>query len=105
MSNGIQMASISAISLSGMNAAQTSLGASAHNIANVATDGFRRQLVAQTMTSSGGVTTSLTQASESGNAIETDMVGQLAAKNSFFANLAVFRASDKMLGALLDTKT
>jgi len=105
LSTGIQMSSISAISLSGMNAAQTSLDASAHNIANVATGGFRRQLVAQAMTSSGGVTTSLAPASEPGNAIETDMVGQLAAKNLFLANLAVFRASDKMLGALLDTKT
>lgn len=99
------MAAISAISLSGMNAAQTSLGASAHNIANVPTAGFRRQLVAQATASSGGVTTSLTQASEPGNAIEADMVGQLAAKNSFLANLAVFRTSDKMLGALLDAKT
>lgn len=99
------MMSISAISLSGMNAAQTSLGASAHNIANLATGGFRRQLVAQATTSSDGVTTSLTQASEPGNAIEADMVGQLAAKNSFLANLAVFRTSDKMLGALLDAKT
>ena len=99
------MMSISAISLSGMNAAQTSLGASAHNIANLATGGFRRQLGAQATTSSDGVTTSLTQASEPGNAIEADMVGQLAAKNSFLANLAVFRTSDKMLGALLDAKT
>jgi flagellar hook-associated protein FlgK len=99
------MTSISAISLSGMNAAQTSLDASAHNIANVATGGFRRQLVVQATTSPDGVTTSLTQASELGNAIEADMVGQLAAKNSFLANLAVFRSSDKMLGALLDAKT
>jgi flagellar hook protein FlgE len=99
------MTSISAISLSGMNAAQTSLDASAHNIANVATGGFRRQLVAQATTSPDGVTTSLTQASEPGNAIEADMVGQLAAKNSFLANLAVFRTSDKMLGALLDEET
>ncbi len=93
------------ISLSGMNAAQTSMGASAHNIANLATRGFRRQLVAQATTSSDGVTSSLTRASEPGNTIETDMVGQLVAKNSFLANLAVFRTSDKMLGGLLDAKS
>ena len=99
------MSSISAISLSGMNVAQTALDASAHNIANLATRGFRREQVAQATTSSGGVTATLTQASAPGNATETDMVGQLVAKNSFLANLAVFRTSDKMLGALLDAKS
>lgn len=99
------MSSISAVSLSGMNAAQTALDASAHNVANLATAGFRREQVAQASASSGGVTTSLTQASEPGNAIESDLVGQLVAKNTFLANLAVFRTSDKMLGALLDAKS
>jgi flagellar hook protein FlgE len=99
------MSSFFAISLSGMNAAQTSLGSSEHNIANLATTGFKRQLVAQAATSFGGVTTSLTQASEPGDAIEADIVGQLAAKNSFLANLAVFRTSDAMLGALLDAQS
>ena len=105
MSNPTQMSSVSSISLSGMSAAQTALGASAHNIANLATAGFRREQVAQASTNSGGVTTSLTQAPEPGNSIETDMVGQLVAKNVFLANLAVFRTSDKMLGALLDAKS
>ena len=99
------MSSISAVSLSGMNAAQTALEASAHNVANLATAGFRREQVVQTSRSSGGVTTMLTQAPEAGNAIENDMVGQLVAKNAFLANLAVFKASDKMLGALLDAKS
>ena len=99
------MSSLSAISLSGMGAAQTALGASAHNIANLATGNFRRAQVAQASASSGGVTTSLTQASEHGNAIEADMVGQLVAKNAFLANLAVFRTSDMMLGEFLDAKS
>lgn len=99
------MSSLSAISLSGMSAAQTPLGASAHNIANLATGDFRRAQVAQASVRSGGVTTSQTQASERGNAIEADMVGQIVAKNAFLANLAVFRTSDKMLGAFLDTKS
>lgn len=99
------MASLSAISLSGMNAAQTALDAAGHNIANLATDGFRREQVVRSSQASGGVTASLTRAVQSGAAIETDMVGQLVAKNEFLANLAVFKTSDKMLGALLDAKS
>ena len=93
-----------AISLSGMNAAQTALDASAHNIANDGTAGFRRQQVSQAGAPGGGVATTLTQAPEPGAALETDMVDQLVAKNTFLANLAVFRASDKMLGALMDAQ-
>lgn len=101
----IPMPFLSVVSLSGMNAAQTALDASAHNVANLATAGFRREQVIQESASSGGVTTSLTQAPEPANAIEEDVVGQLVAKNAFLANLAVFRTSDKMLGALLDAKS
>jgi flagellar hook protein FlgE len=101
----VPMSYLSAISQSGMRAAQTALDASAHNIANLATRDFRRAQVAQASASSGGVTTSLTQASERGNTIEADMVGQMVAKNAFLANLAVFRTGDKMLGAFLDAKS
>lgn len=75
--------------LSGMNRSQDSLQRHAHNLANLGTEGFRRS------TDSG-------PASASGSAIETDLVGQLQAKNAFMANLAVFRASDAMTGSLLD---
>ncbi|MFM9915297.1 MAG: flagellar basal body protein [Rhizobacter sp.] len=94
----------SAISLSGLNAAQTALDVSAHNVANLATSGFRRQEVVQSTAVDGGVSTSLTQAAEPGSAIEADFVGQLTARNAFLANWAVFRTSNKMLGALLDEK-
>ena len=96
------MSTLSAISLSGMNAAQTALDASAHNIANLSTVAFRREQVTQSTAANGGVTTSLSQASHEGVALETDVVGQLVAKNQFLANLAVFRTNDKMMGALLD---
>ncbi len=101
------MASISQVSstaLSGMNAAQTRLNASAHNIANLATEGFRRQEVTQTEQPAGGVTPALTRATAVGPALETDVVAQLQAKNSFLANLAVFKTSNQMTGALLDKK-
>jgi len=38
-----------------------------------------------------------------GPALETDVVAQLQAKNAFLANLAVFKTSNKMAGALFDT--
>lgn len=83
------MSSTPAIALSGMNAAQRQLQVHAHNIANLGTEGFRRT------TPSGPATTP-------GPAIATDLVGQLVAKHHFLANLAVFKTSDRMTGALLD---
>ncbi|MBA3056325.1 MAG: flagellar basal body protein [Gammaproteobacteria bacterium] len=98
------MTSISSIALSGMNAARSSLNASAHNVANLNTSGFQRQESVQTAQSGAGVSTALTTASSEGSSLETDMVSQLQAKNSFLANLSVFKTSDKMAGALLDLK-
>ncbi|PQA76698.1 flagellar basal body protein [Rhodoferax sp. TS-BS-61-7] len=98
------MNSLSSIALSGMNAAQTSLNTSAHNVANLATEGFKRQETVQTEQPGGGVSTEVRQAEVAGNALETDVVTQLQAKHSFIANLAVFKTSNQMAGALLDTK-
>ena len=98
------MNSLSSIALSGMNAAQTSLNTSAHNVANLATEGFKRQEAVETEQPGGGVSTEVRQAEVAGNALETDVVTQLQAKHSFIANLAVFKTSNQMAGALLDTK-
>lgn len=98
------MSSISSIAMSGMSAAQTTLNSSAHNIANMNTSGFRRQEVVQSAQPGGGVSTSLTIASEVGSSLETDVVSQLQAKNAFLASLAVFKTSDQMAGALLNLK-
>jgi flagellar basal body rod protein FlgG len=92
----------SAIALSGLAAAQLGLQVSAHNIANLNTAGFKRQQAVQSADAAGGVSTSLRQATQPGNALEADVVGQLEAKNAFLANLAVFRAQDRMAGSLLD---
>jgi flagellar basal body rod protein FlgG len=98
------MASVSSISLSGINAAQTRLDSSAHNVASTETTPFRRQEVIQTEQKDGGVSTSLGKSAVEGSALETDMVAQLQAKNAFLANLAVFKTSNQMAGALLDQK-
>lgn len=97
------MSSVSAIALSGLQAAQTRLGTGAHNIANLQTDGFRRQRVDASTRASGGVETVVARAPEPGHAMLTDMVGTLEAKHAYLANLAVFKADDQMQGALLDT--
>ena len=98
------MASISSIALSGMNAAQVALNSSAHNVANMNNAQFRRQEVTQTAQTDGGVSTSLTSASIEGALLENDVVAQLQAKNSFLANLAVFKTGDQMAGAMLNMK-
>ena len=96
------MASISSIALSGMNAAQTQLNVSAHNVANLSTEGFRRQEAGQSEQTGGGVKTTVTRSPAEGASLEADMVSQLQAKNAFLANLAVFKTSNAMAGALLD---
>lgn len=98
------MTSIASIALSGMNAAQVSLRTRGHNIANLGTDNFRREQVLQAEAVDGGTTTSVTRAAGPGHSLETDMVGQLQAKNAFLANLAVFKTSDRMAEALLDLR-
>ena len=98
------MNSISSIASSGMAAAQTRLQTSAHNIANQQTEDFQRQQVTQTAESSGGVSTTLSRAEETGHALEADVLAQLQAKNEFLANLSVFKTANKMQGALLDVK-
>ena len=87
-----------------MNAAQTQLNASANNVANVATPGYRRQEVVQTQQPGGGVQAQTVRAETVGSSLEADVVAQLQAKNSFLANLAVFKTSNQLAGALLDQK-
>lgn len=96
------MTSLSSITQSGLSAAQTALNSSAHNIANLNTPGFHRQEVIQNAQAGGGVEVTLRTASAEGASLEADVVAQLQAKNAFLANLAVFKASDKMAGALLN---
>jgi flagellar basal body rod protein FlgC len=97
------MNSISSISLSGMNAAQTSMSASAFNIANPGIDGSRREQVQQSTVSPAGITANVGHAVRTGDDSVTDMVGMLQAKNAFLANLAVFKTGAGMTGTLLAT--
>lgn len=99
------MAPISSIAHSGLQAAQTRLQASAHNVANLQTEGFQRQEVRQqARADGGGVDAGTVRSPRAGAALEADVVEQLAAKNAFVASAAVFRAADRMAGTLLDLR-
>lgn len=96
------MSPISTIALSGMKAAQSRLGASAVNIANLGTEGYRRREIISTTQAGGGVSVTVGMAPQPGPALVEDVVGQLVSKSQFLANLAVFRASVYRRGSLLD---
>jgi flagellar hook protein FlgE len=98
------MSSIVSIALSGLQAAQTRIGSAGHNIANAATPGFHRQVVAQQSLPGGGVTTLLQRSPQAGEALIDDMVALKLNERLFGANLSVLRAQDRMLGTLLDVQ-
>jgi flagellar hook protein FlgE len=80
------------------------MNVAANNVANSQTPGFARQQLQLSPQAEGGVTTQVVAAGSAGPALEADMVSQLQAKNAFLANLAVFKTSNSMAGALLDQK-
>lgn len=98
------MSAISAIAISGVQAATTRLGAASHNIANNQTEGFKRQLVSQQSQESGGVTASVAQAQEIGADLAADLVEQKQAAYSYRANLRSIQTEQQMMGSLLDIK-
>jgi flagellar hook protein FlgE len=98
------MNSISSIAFSGMNAAATRLGVSAHNVANAVTPAFRRQQVVQETQAGGGVRTSITRTDTAGSDLAADAVEQMTALYSFKANLRTVQVEHEMLGSLLDVR-
>lgn len=98
------MNAVSSIALSGLQAAQTRMGSSAHNIANAVTPNFRRQVVAQQTTANGGVSATIERAPVEGEALAEDLVALKLAQHLFTANLKVLRTHDQMLGTLLDVE-
>jgi flagellar hook protein FlgE len=99
------MASISSIGSSGMQAAQLRLDASANNVANMNTPGFRRQTVTQQdLPDLGGTRASVGKADQEGVALEAEVVDQMSATYAFKANLKTIQTQDDILGSLLDAK-
>lgn len=98
------MNALSSIALSGINAAQTRLNASAHNIANVSTDNFRREEVSAQERPEGGVSVTVGKADRVGTDLVQDIVEQKMAALEFKANVQVLKTSTQVMGTLLDEK-
>lgn len=94
----------SAIAQSGMNAALLRLDSSAHNIANLQTENFRRQEVVQESLAQGGVKASVKQAEVVGSSLVDDVVQQRSASYAFIASLKIIQTEAKMMGTLLDVR-
>ena len=73
------MSTVTAIATSGLRAADAAMRTSAHNLANLQTEGFRRERVVHTAQADGGVMTSTVRAQEQGSSIHEDLVAQLQA--------------------------
>ena len=97
------MSSLLSIASSGLQAAQLRLNASAHNVANLNTPGFKGQTVQQqAVPPTGGVQARTAQAARPGVALEAEAVEQITASYAFKANALVLRSTQSMLGSLLD---
>ncbi len=98
------MSSISmSTALSGISAAQERLRASANNVANLSTPGYRREQVSlSSLPEESGVQVSRSTASQPGVSVEGEMVEQRATYYSYVANLRVLETQIKTTGALLD---
>ncbi len=104
-------------SISGMQAAFKMLDVSAHNTANINTDGFKRQRINLTENAIGGVTSTVETSTDpgpsylSGNGtvvegsnadIGEEIVNQMIAQRYLSANIASLKTADEMYGSLLD---
>lgn len=98
------MSAVTAIALSGVQAAATRMDAAAHNVANAQTPGFHRQTVQQRSQEHQGVLTSVGQAQEVGPDLAADLVAQKAASYQYKANLRSIQTENQMMGSLLDLK-
>lgn len=108
--------------LSGLSAFMKQLNVSAHNLANVNTDGFKRSETTFTEAPSGGVLPIIQKDNSSGPTvlrnssqgfvpieisnvdIGTELVNQMIAQRGFEANLRTMKTADDILGSILDTR-
>ena len=115
---------ISAIhtALSGLAAFSKQLEVSAHNVANVNTDGFKKSRSEFVEVGTGGVLPVVQKDNSAGPAVLKDTkngpaqvelsnvdlgeeaLNQIIAQRGFEANLRTLKAADDMLGSIIDTK-
>lgn len=104
-------------SLSGLRAGLEKLDASANNVANLSTDGFKKDLVLLNEGVAGGVVVEIGKSTESGpfsqsrpgewversNAdVAEETIDQILAKYTFSMNLASIKTTDEMQKGLID---
>lgn len=104
-------------SVSGIEAALSVLSVSAHNTANINTDGFKKQRTSLREGSNGGVAPKIVEITEpgsfyqdaDGNMVEAsnvdlseEVAGQMSAKHLLSANVAALKTSDEVQKSLLD---
>lgn len=91
------------IALSGMQSAQTRVAVSAHNVANLLTEGFHPQRAAQTSLASGGsrATVSTAPVAEPVD-LDREVVDQIVAKTQYAASARVLGVELDLKGSLLD---
>ena len=103
--------------LSGLRASTELVSASAHNIANSFTDGFKKDVVHLSEGAAGGVVADVEKSKEPGPLqyshkgtlversnvdLAEETVNLIFARNSYAANAATIRAVDEMESTLLD---
>lgn len=91
------------VALSGMQVASTRVAVSAHNVANLLTDGFRPQRVVQTSQASGGAQAAVATAPAPAPVeLDREIVGQIEAEAQFKASARVLEVGLSLRGSLLD---
>lgn len=112
------MTRVGDIARTGLAAAGARVGRSAHNVANVNTDGFRAERVVTEEVREGGVTYTATpvetpaptydrdgrEVTGSNTDVAQETVEQIGAANAFKANLAVIETDAEMQKTLIDLK-
>ncbi len=103
--------------VSGILASTTLINTSAHNVANISTEGFKKDEVHLSSRASGGVDARVEKSTEPGLALYSsdgtlitgsnvnlaeEVVNQILAKTMLKASAQVIKTVDKMQGSLLD---
>ena len=87
--------------ISAMNAASFSFGVSAHNLANMSTEGFKASEVTNIETPSGGPRP-VVHKTEHGTDVTKEIIRQKQLTYDFKANAKVIQAHDQMVGTIID---
>ena len=87
--------------ISGIQAAFVRMAVSAHNVANINTEGFRASRVFQRERIGGG-TEAYVRQTDAPTDYATEAVEQIVSKHMVKANAAVIRTHDQMIGSLVN---